>query len=294
MNHPVQPLTNAQADAPTWNAELQLIVRKTPRGTRLVQCNHDGPLYVQKPFYPEGPDCSHIYLLHPPGGMVSGDFLTIRVQAEANSHALVTTPGAGRVYKARPDGLLQQQKVVLTAEDDAALEWMPLETILFPSSRAQLETEVQLGNNSRFIGWEITSLGLPANGIRLDDQDQHTTLKQGLKIYQNGRLLLNERLALSPANNAVLNAAAGFRGEPVHGLLVAGPFSEELPPQAMEQLQQLCEERLAGVSQNGRFVTLRCLGDCSEKARLLLTDAWAVLRPYLMNRPACAPRIWAT
>jgi len=259
-----------------------------------VHKEHCGPLYVQKPFYPEGPDCAHIYLLHPPGGIVSGDFLTIGVQAEESSHVLVTTPGAGRVYRARSDGALQRQHINLQADAGAMLEWLPLETILFPSSRAQLETRVDLAENSAFIGWEITSLGLPANNIRLNDADQQTTLKQGLKIYCNGRLLLNERLKLTPENNDVLNASAGFRGQPVHGLLVAGPFNEEIKEESMEKLQALCESQPAGVSMNGQFLTVRYLGDCSEKARLLLTDVWAVVRPLLMQRPACAPRIWAT
>ena len=294
MNLPVQPLKSAQADAPYWNARLQLVTRKTPRGTKLVHKEHKGPLYVQNPFYPEGPDCAHIYLLHPPGGMVSGDFLTIEVRAEEHSHTLVTTPGAGRVYRARPDGLIQKQQVNLSTSCGSALEWMPLETILFPSSKAQLETRVDLAADSAFIGWEITSLGLPANGVRLNDADQQTTLKQGLKIYREGRLLLNERLKLTPENNEVLNASAGFRGQPVHGLMVAGPFAADLPSSAMETLQALCDEHIAGVSMNGEFLTVRCLGDCSEKARLLLTEVWKIVRPLLLQRPACAPRIWAT
>lgn len=259
-----------------------------------MQSEHIGPLYVQKPFYPEGPDCAHIYLLHPPGGMVSGDTLTINVTSSEGASTLVTTPGAGRVYRARPDRLLQKQLVNLTVEPGSSLEWMPLETILFPSSRAQLETRVDLHADATFIGWEITSLGLPANQKKLDDEGTSTLLKQGLRIYRDGRLLLNERLKLQPGHMEVLNARAGFNGQPVHGLLVAGPFPQGVPDTLLEALQALCEEQLAGVSLNGQFLTLRCLGSCSEKARLLLSRAWAEIRPGLMNRPACAPRIWAT
>ena len=111
MNLPVPPPNLNITNASSWRASLSLGFRRTERGSRLVRSEHNGPLYVQKPFYPEGPDCAHVYLLHPPGGMVSGDFLTISAHAEAQSHALITTPGAGRVYRARSDGLLQQQQV---------------------------------------------------------------------------------------------------------------------------------------------------------------------------------------
>ena len=294
MNVPVQPLLSTSVDAPQWNASLQIIARKTARGTRLVQSEHIGPLYVQKPFYPEGPDCAHIYLLHPPGGMVSGDTLAINVTSSAGAGTLVTTPGAGRVYRARPDRLLQKQLVNLTVEAGSSLEWMPLETILFPSSRAQLETRVDLHGDARFIGWEITSLGLPANRQTLNHDGADTTLKQGLRIYKDGRLLLNERLNLHPDNMELLTARAGFKGQPVHGLMVAGPFSQPIDEDIMARLQALCDDTLAGVSLNGAFLTLRTLTDCSERARHLLTKAWAEIRPVLLDRPACPPRIWAT
>lgn len=294
MNVPVQPLVADELNAPQWNAMLNLVAAKTPRGTRLVQSEHIGPLYVQKPFYPEGAGCAHLYLLHPPGGMVSGDTLTINVQAQEDSHVLVTTPGAGRVYRARADGLLQKQLVGLIAANNAILEWMPLETILFPSSRAQLETRVDLTGNARFIGWDIVSLGLPANQKKLDDEGTSTTLKQGLRIYHDGRLLLNERLNLQPGHMDVLNARVGFNGQPVHGLMVAGPFPQSLNEEQLQSLQALCAGHTAGVSMNGCFLTLRCLTDCSEKARVLLSRAWSEIRPLLLNRPACAPRIWAT
>ena len=93
----------SQYSAGRWQAELSLGLAKTARGTVLKTCSHRGPLYVQKAFYPEGRELAHLYLLHPPGGMVSGDDLQINVNMAEGAQALITTPGAGRVYRARPD-----------------------------------------------------------------------------------------------------------------------------------------------------------------------------------------------
>ncbi|MDR2302236.1 MAG: hypothetical protein LBF38_09375, partial [Deltaproteobacteria bacterium] len=46
--------------------------------SRIKKLSFEGPLRVQKLFYPEKPapgevETCHLYLLHPPGGLVSGD-----------------------------------------------------------------------------------------------------------------------------------------------------------------------------------------------------------------------------
>ena len=79
----------------SWQARLELGFRATAGRTVLAHRRHVGPLVVQRPFYPEGGIC-HVYLLHPPGGVVGGDTLELQVQADADSHALITTPAATR------------------------------------------------------------------------------------------------------------------------------------------------------------------------------------------------------
>jgi urease accessory protein len=38
----------------------------------------------------------------------------------------------------------------------------------------------------------------------------------------------------------------------------------------------------------------RYLGRDAERARAFLHDAWQVIRPALLGRPAVSPRVWAT
>ena len=282
----------AQGEVSRWHARLSLGIQRTSRGSRVASAERFGPLHLQKPFYPEGPDLAHLYLLHPPGGMVSGDLLEIEAKLAPDTAALITTPGAGRVYRARPDRTLQHQRVRLEVGEGCSLEWLPLETILYPDARTRLEVDVELATNARFIGWEVTSLGLPAQGEGFGRGE----LQQRLQIRREGRILLREQLMIDGQSPALLMGKAGLQGQPVNGLLVAGPFTPEQAEPLLEPLRACCErdELLAGVSLSGEFLLIRTLGCCSERTRLCLEQCWGLIRPQLIGREACAPRIWAT
>ncbi|MAZ70248.1 MAG: urease accessory protein [Porticoccus sp.] len=297
MNALVIPISSLRENTPDsrWHARLELRISCTSRGSRLSRCRHRGPLYVQKPFYPEGPDLAHIYLLHPPGGLVSGDLLQLDATVEAGAKALFTTPGAGRVYRARFDRTLQQQCNHLVVADGASLEWLPLENIVYRGANACLETRVELGENSHFMGWEVTSLGLPASGVDFD----RGQLQQRLIISREGRPLLIEALQLSEDSPALYGSRAGMQGLPINGIFVAGPFDERtlddlLLAQCREVLAEPKNACLVGVSVVGGFLLARYLGSNSEQARRLFVALWQRLRPHLIGRPGCAPRIWST
>lgn len=285
----------------TWEAFLRLSFAQRKRGVRLVESAHEGPLYVQKAFYPEGEQCAHAYLLHPPGGLVTGDHLSINITSQASAHALITTPGAGRVYKAREQGGIQTQSIQLNVEKDASLEWLPLETILFPNSQARLNTRIDLAENAKVISWDITCFGLPANQVEFTEG----SVKQNLQIWSKGRIKLNERLVIdlplySDVNSlTILNGNAGLRSKPVHGLLIAGPFQASGADELIDLLRELqpairLEDALVAITLNGEFLTVRYLGHCTEQARFYFTEAWKLIRPVLLNKEAVAPRIWAT
>jgi urease accessory protein len=292
-----------------WQAKLKINIAKTKRGSVVKRSEHIGPLYIQKAFYPQGPDLAHIYILHPPGGLVSGDQLDINIHVSTNAKALITTPGAGRVYKARSDKSLQQQQVTLEAEDNAVIEWLPLETILYPNANTRLNTLVKLTSSAFFIGWDICCLGLPANGQVFDQG----CLEQCLQIEVAGKIKLRERLILNDSNREILSHRAGFANRSVNGLMVAGPFRQTQPnqptgtnpdsEQLIEKLRQhsqtlttkaLEEQTLSSITQCAEFLLIRYLGDDSEQARWLFTQCWQDIRPHLLGISACAPRIWST
>ena len=279
--------------ATTWPATLSLQLAKTARGMRLVSTEHNGPLYVQKPFYPEGDELAHVYLLHPPGGLVSGDQLAIDLNLSHDAKALFTTPGAARIYRRRKDGLQQEQHVRLSIEHGGFAEWLPMENIVYPKARGQLTTRVELKGDAGFIGWEISCLGLPASNAPFDEG----ILKQSFEIWRDNKPLVIDRFLLDANESGVIDGRVGLQSYCVNGVMIAGPITDgALAQELTAKLRELTMhgEGLAAITAIGEFLIIRSLAQRAENVRRYFTDCWQVSRPELLGRKACHPRIWLT
>ncbi|RRJ84368.1 urease accessory protein UreD [Aestuariirhabdus litorea] len=273
-----------------WLASLELGFERRNGRTALHHLLHQGPLRVQKPFYPEG-ECCHVYLLHPPGGLVSGDQLAIDIELGTDSHSLITTPSAGKIYKGDSNDVAQQQALVARVGEGAALEWLPQETILFDGAQGRTRTRIELSGDARFIGWELVSLGRPASAERFE----RGSLLQQVSLYRDGRPLLLEKQELL-AGSELANRAWGLDGRVVAGSAWASGFVSE-PLELVDALRELASDdpdaRYA-ISYRRDVLCVRYLGNEMEAARHYFTEAWHCIRPALLQREGAIPRIWLT
>ncbi len=244
-----------------WQAKLELGFEYKHGKTVLAHRRHYGPLTVQRPFYPEGGVC-HVYVLHPPGGIVGGDQLSLCINAEQHSHALITTPAAGKFY--RSAGEQAVQTVSIKVAEGAAVEWLPQETIIYQGAQLRSAVNVELEVGARFIGWEILSLGRPACGERFD---------QGLadmswQIYCAERPLFLERLHLDAKAFA---ARWGLQGFSACGTLFASPASAE----SLAAVQQLIgDTKGCGVTLIDDLLVCRAIDTRSDRLRGFFEQVW--------------------
>jgi urease accessory protein len=278
-----------------WKAELDLSFARDGARTALRERRHTGPLRVQRPFYPEASGTCHVYLLHPPGGLVAGDQLRIEVQIDTDAHALLTTPAAAKLYRSRSPALFASQQQRLSVDPGAILEWLPQETIAFRGANAQLSTLVALHGDARFIGWEILCLGRPAAGEVFDEG----WLRPRFEITRDGRRLYIER-GLYEAGSPVMYAPWGLSAQPVVGTMVCvAPAAAQHLEQARAALGALPSDAHSGVvgtavSAWDDCLVVRYLGASGEDARACFAAVWSVLRPLVVGSEAVAPRIWHT
>ena len=258
--------------------------------TRLTERAHFGPLRVQKALYPEGPDTCHAIVVHPPGGVVGGDELRITARAGTGSHVLISTPGAAKWY--RSNGFLSAQHVELHVDADAALEWLPQETIFFDDADVLLDTAVNLHGNARYLGCEILCFGRTASGERFTNG----RIRQRFRILRDGRPVWLEQGTLLGGSRQMTTPLC-LSGHSVCANLVATGLP--ISPSLMSALRDACMQAAAGRGQFGATqmksaTVVRWLGDSSEVARRVMLAAWASLRPELLARDAAPLRIWNT
>jgi urease accessory protein len=274
------PAPNAQG----WQASVRLTFTGHADRTRLSRREQRGPLAIQRPFYPEGKTC-HLYLLHPPGGVVGGDRLCIKADVKPGASALVTTPGATKFYRSAGAAARIEQRLAITG--DGQLEWLPQENIFFPGAEVDWDTKVQLSGQGRFIGWEVNCLGRPTNEEAFDTG----RIDSRLRIYRDGEALFCDRLQIDSRHP--LRGPARLRGQAVVANLLASHVDAQLLAAIRETINQPADAWL-GTTLLADLLVMRYLGSSTEQARRLFLAAWCLLRQPLLQRQPCPPRIWAT
>jgi urease accessory protein len=271
---------------PAWEASLRLRFSDDADTTRLTGREHRGPLRVQKALYPEGPRICHVIVVHPPGGVVGGDRLDLRFEQDAATEVFATTPGAAKWYRAngRVAALASRQDVRLQVGAGGAIEWLPQETIFYDAADVVLEHEVDLAPGARYIGAEILCFGRRASG----ETFRSGQVRQRTRIRLAGKLVWWEQGIVRGGES--MQSPLGMNGHSVCATLVAvGP---PVAPALIAQMR--AADPSLGISQVKQVFVARHLGDDSELARASLLRVWQVLRPHLLGRPACVPRIWNT
>ena len=275
----------------SWHAQLQ-IDYSVEQGRTVARHKHKGPLRVLQSLYPEGDVICHNVLVHPPGGLVGGDTLTIDITASGSAHGLLTTPGATRFYRCAAERACQHTQISLA--DQARLEWLPLEAIAYNQCQAENHLVLKLARQAELIGWDITAFGLPG-----------ATLP-----FRQGRFLQHievpgvwlERGYLDATDTRLMDGPSGLAGQRCLASLffVSGAALERQRREAgLELARQIIARHAlnatAGVTcPNRQVMVLRVLSPLVEPAIHLLRQVWLGWRAHFWQLPAVSPRIWST
>lgn len=266
----------------SWRASLSLGLERVEHRTVLRRNLHEGPLRVQRALYPEPNGTCHLYLLHPPAGLVQGDELRVEIEIGKSASCLATTPGATKVYRSEGHRCCITTDIRVDAE--GVFEWLPQETILFDGARLAAKTSIELADDASFIGWDVTCLGRPASG----EVFSYGLLDQTLCITRRGVPLLAERLLVRGGTEA-LGQAWGCDSSPVVATMtIATPRRGIVDLVRAAAVEEVWGSELEGVT------VFRCGARHADRARKQLSRVWDIVRPFILRSPVHHPRIWLT
>ncbi len=275
----------------TWHAKLHIAYGLENQRT-LARHQHDGPLRVLQSLYPEGDGICHNVLVHPPGGLVGGDTLTLDIHGQGCAHGLITTPGASRFYRSAGELAVQTTRIVLA--DQARLEWLPLEAIAYNQCLAENRLQLELAPEAECLAWDITAFGLPQAGLP----------------FVQGRYLQHieipgvwlERGLIDAQDPLLLDGVTGLAGRRCLASLFfasGSALARQRRDTGLALARQLIADHdlqcVAGATcPNPQVMVVRVLSDLVEPATDLLRQIWSAWRSHFWQLAASQPRIWST
>lgn len=267
-----------------WNARLSIEYDRAQERSRIHKLAHEGPLVLQKSFYPDDSGIVHNYILHPPGGLVGGDQLQLNVHVRDRAAVLLTTPAAGKIYRS-PD---QLSTFSLQAElgEDSELLWLPQENIVYEGAIHRSALSWTVHSRSRLTAWDIQSLGRPGAG-KVYDQG---CLRTELRLRTKNRLLLLERLGID-GGSPMLQSSWGLAGFTAFGsMLLYWPgcqFRSEISGDHSADTVEL------GITQRDGWLLARARGSCPARVRERFLELLQEFYREHWGRAFTVPRIWA-
>jgi urease accessory protein len=241
-------------------------------------------------------------LLHTAGGLVGGDLLSLDVQLEAGSQALITSVAAQKVYgtigrsRVAPLGDWTRQTLHVSLERDADLEWLPQEVVLYANGLHEQRTRVLLAPGASWLGAEVVRLGRTAAGEGLEAGRWRSRLEI-CRSDEGGATARWELVDCLELAGAALGEAHGMAGEPVFGSLAwVGPEgSDAVTLRALVDHCRRAREGLPGEMACGaldRGLVARYRGPSTTAARWWFIRIWQAVRKARQLPPPTLPRVW--
>jgi len=273
-----------------WQGNLQLEFDHRNGETILSRSLMQAPLKIQRSFYPEGKSVCHGVMLHTAGGVVGGDRLSSQIRLHPNAQVLLTTAAATKVYGSDTES---NQAIHIQVAENAGLEWLPQETIIFDGARYRQSVRVELEPGATWLGWDMTRLGRSARG----EQFLSGEWRSHLEVWQAGQLLWVDPQWLL-GGSEMLQSAHGLSGCAVVGSF--GFVGREVSPEFVAEVRSLLAEGNTtefpaaemGATRLMNGFLCRYRGNSTTEARQRFIQVWDLLRRRYLGRSLCLPRVW--
>ena len=133
------------------------------------------------------------YLMQLGGGYVENEKFRNAIHVKENARAIVTSQAATKVYKCM-NGLPSYQRNEIKLEDNAVLEFITDNVILYKDAMFRQDTTIKLKDTSTLIYTEGLTSGWSPDKKRF----QYSSVQMKLRMFLNDRPVMLDNLKLDP------------------------------------------------------------------------------------------------
>lgn len=176
---------------------LHLVCAPNPDGqTAIREQSFRAPLHISKPYSAEG--SLVVNMVNPTAGLFAGDEVDISCRLTPGATAVLTTPSAGRVFRARGEGraVVRQH---FQADSGAFLEFVPEIFIPHAGSRYFQQTRITAMQGAQIIFFEWLSPGRVASG----ESFAYEELEWQTDVFLEDRLMAREAYMIGPNDDSL-------------------------------------------------------------------------------------------
>jgi urease accessory protein len=214
------------------------------------------------------------------GGLVSGDRIEHEFTLGPNAEVTLATQAAEKIYRGRAAGELS---VKIRLGDNARLDYLPQETILFEGARLGRRLEVDMAANASGLFVETAVFGRLARG----ETSISGAFSDSWRIRRAGRLVFAEETRLEGEIGTILDRSAiGKSARATALLLFIGLQAEARLIDLRAELDRFVGRVACGASAFNGLLVARLAALSPEALREAILAAMVPLR----GRPM--PRVW--
>lgn len=225
-------------------------------------------------------------LINTAGGLTGDDRIHWQGTACANSHLSISTAACEKIYRTHgPDA---HQQTTLQIANNARLEWLPQEAILFDGSKLSRTLNVELETNAEALLVESLVFGRQAMQERIDNIAIHDSWR----IYRNNRLLHAEDFRLNMQDQShIQSPCVMHQHRAISTLILINNRGAEWLENTVQQIRQLAKPFHQSVKVGASALPHRLV------VRVLATDSYH-LRNFLLpcvtvlNDGRPVPTVW--
>lgn len=175
------------------NGKLEMEFELRRGYTRMPHVFQQPPLKASRELY-EGKDPTvTVYLMESSGGMVSGDRNDISLKLAPESQVRLIQQSALKIYPSHT-GEICLQKIDVSVDENARLEWMPEVIIPFEDAKFQVDTTLRLKSSSTVLWADIIAPGREKRG----EIYHYESFRSNFKVYVDDELIAFDSLHFSP------------------------------------------------------------------------------------------------